>query len=236
MAYDSLEAIAQANVPVFLPDTCILLDLLRSPRRDNVDGNAMLSGKAIRDGVVESEAIGCVIVEQVRNELNENLETVREDTNSALRKLRDEIARIDKWSEALGHASQTQIGHFLTRVPVAEAVMADILGAALTHAITPDLTYRAMARVTQRRTPAKLGKDSIKDCVVIESYLEAATQIRALGHTGDIVFASSNTKEFLSGTPSALNTDIAAEFAALGIQYSRALHETRHLLGLPLAQ
>lgn len=236
MAYVSLEAIAQANVPVLLPDTCILLDLLRSPRRENVDGNAMLAGQAIRGGVVESGAIGCVVAEQVRNELNENLPTVREDTHSALRNLRDEIARIDKWSEALGQESQTQIGHFLTRVPVAEAVMTDILRAAVTHATTPDLTYRAMTRVTQRRTPSKLGKDSTKDCVVVESYLEVATSLRNLGHTGAIVFASSNTKEFLSGTPRVLNGDIAAEFAALGIQYSRALHETRYLLGLPPAQ
>ena len=236
MAYDSLEAIAQANVPVLLPDTCILLDLLRSPRRENVDGNAMLAGKAIRDGVVQSEAIGCVVAEQVRNELNDNLPTVREDTNSALRKLQDEIARVDKWSEALGQVSQTQIGHFLTRVPVAEAVMTDILGAALTHATTPDLTYQAVVRMSQKRTPAKLGKDSTKDCVVVESYLDVATNLRNLGHTADIIFASSNTKEFVSGTSGALNADIASEFAALGIQYSRALHETRHLLGLPLAQ
>lgn len=236
MAYFSLEAIAQANVPVLLPDTCILLDLLRSPRRQNVDGNAMLAGQAIRGGVSESGAIGCVVAEQVHNELNENLPTVREDTHSALRNLRDEIARIDKWSEALGQESQTQIGHFLTRVPVAEAVMTDILRAAVTHATTPELTYRAMTRVTQRRTPAKLGKDSTKDCVVVESYLEVATSLRNLGHTVDIVFASSNTREFLSGTPRALNGDIAAEFAALGIQYSRALHETRYLLGLPPAR
>lgn len=235
LAYVSLEAIAQANVPVLLPDTCILLDLLRSPRRENVDGKAMLAGKSIRDGIVESEMIGCVIAEQVRNELNDNLTTVREDTNSSLGKLRDEIARIDKWSEALGEASQTQIGHFLTRVPVAEGVMTDILGAALTHATTPDLTYRAITRVTQRRTPAKLGKDSTKDCVVVESYLEVATMLRALGHTGNIVFASSNTTEFLSGTPRTLNADIENEFAALGIKYSRALHETRYLLGLPQA-
>ncbi|SFA43354.1 hypothetical protein SAMN04487972_10316 [Paracoccus halophilus] len=236
MAYASLQAIAQVNVPVLLPDTCILLDLLRSPRRENVDGNAMLAGKAIRDGVVENEAIGCVVAEQVRNELNDNLPAVREDTNTALRKLRDEIVRIDKWSEALGQPSQTQISHFLTRVPIAEAVMADILGAALTHDTTPDLTYRAIARMTQKRTPAKPGKDSSKDCIVVESYLEVAGNLRNLGHTADIVFASSNTKEFVSSTTSVLNADIAAEFAAVGMRYSRALHETRHLLGLPIAR
>lgn len=236
MAYVSLQAIAQANIPVLLPDTCILLDLLRSPRRDNVDGNAMLAGKAIRDGVVENEAIGCVVAEQVRNELNDNLQSALDDANAGLSRLRDELARIDKWAEALGQASQTQIGHYLACVPVAEAMMWDIVNGAINHAITQDIKLNAMGRVMARRTPAQLGKDSTKDCVVVESYLDVATNLRNLGHTADIVFASSNTKEFLSGTPRALNADIAAEFAALGIQYSRALHETRHLLGLPQAQ
>lgn len=232
MVYDSLEAIAQSNVPVFLPDTCILMDFLRSPRRDTVDGAAMLAAQEIRNAVHDSGAVGCVVVEQVRNELQANLPTVREETNTALRKLRDEIARIDKWSEALGHASETQIGHFLTRVPVAEALMLDITGASLTHPITPNILSRATARVMEPRTPARKGKDSTKDCVVVESYLEVAGELRALGHGGDIIFASSNVNEFLSGSPRVLNADIAAEFDALGIQYSRALHETRYLLGL----
>lgn len=71
---------------------------------------------------------------------------------------------------------------------------------------------------------------------MVESYLEVAGNLRNLGHTADIVFASSNTKEFVSSTTSALNADIAAEFAAVGMRYSRALHETRHLLGLPIAR
>lgn len=233
MAYDSLEAIAQADIPVLLPDTCILLDLLRSPRRENVDGNAMLAGKAIRDGVAESEVIGCVVAEQVRNELNDNLQSVLDQTNVELGRLRDEIARIDKWAEALGQASQTQIGHFSACIPVAEAIMWDIVNSAINHAITQDIKLNALGRVMAGRTPAQPGKDSTKDCVVVESYLDVATNLRNLGHTADIVFASSNTKEFLSGTPRALNADIAAEFATLNIQYSRALHETRHLLGLP---
>jgi hypothetical protein len=235
LAYDSLEAIAEANVSVFLPDTCILLDLMRSPRRENVDGNAMLAGKAIRDGLVENEAIACVVAEQVRNELNDNLRNVRDDTNTGLGRLRDEIARIDKWAKALGQARQTYIGHYLTCVPVAEAIMSDIVNAAINHATTQDISLNAMARVLAGRTPAQIGKDSTKDCVVVESYLDVATNLRNLGHTAAIVFASSNTKEFVSGTPKALNADIAADFAILNIQYSRALHETRYLLGLPIA-
>lgn len=236
MAYVSLEAIARADIPVLLPDTCILLDLLRSPRRNNVDANAMLAGKAIRDGVVDSETIGCVVAEQVRNELNDNLRNVLDETSSELGCLRDEIARIDKWAEALGQARQTQIGHYLRCVPAAEAIMSDIVNGAINHATTQDINLNAFGRVMAGRTPAQPGKDSTKDCVVVESYLDVAANLRNLGHTADIVFASSNTKEFVSGTPRALNADIAAEFAALNIRYSRALHETRHLLGLPQPQ
>lgn len=232
MICGSLEEIARANNPVLLPDTCIILDLVRSPRRDNVDGHAMLAGKAIREAVHASGEISCVIAEQVRLELTDNLPAVREETERALRRLSEEIKRIDEWSAALDHASQTNVTHFLSRVPVAETLIADIVASSLDFATSDEITGRAHVRVMQKRTPAKLGKDSWKDCVVIESYLEVARQLRAVGHTADIVFASSNTDEFVSGIPKALNWDIANEFSHLGIVYARALHETRHRLGL----
>lgn len=224
MVYDALEAIAQANVAVLLPDTCILLDMLRSPRRNTVDEAAILASRAIQGAVHQSGAVGCVVAEQVRLELNENLPKVRNDTNTAIRNLTDELNRIDKWSEALGQDSQTDISHFMAGVPVAEALMLDIVSSSLTHLTTPDITNRAFTRLMQHRTPAKLGKDSTKDCVVVESYLEVAQDLRNLGHSGDIVFASSNTSEYISGSSRILNADIKAEFDALGIKYSRALH------------
>ena len=84
----------------------------------------------------------------------------------------------------------------------------------------------------QKRTTAKLGKNSTKDCVVVESYLEVAGSFRALGHTSDIVFASSNVSDFVSGAPKRLNADISTEFNALGVRYGRALHEAKYLLNL----
>lgn len=232
MIYSSLEEIAQANIPVLLPDTCIILDLLRSPRRENVDGNSILSGKAIRGAIHTSGEVGCVIAQQVRSELNDNLTGVREDTTKALGKLSDEIRRIDEWSKALGHESETDVTHFLGRIPIAESIINDILLSSLDFTTSDEITGRAFVRVMQDITPSAPGKDSMKDCVVVESYLEIARQLRGFGHNADIVLASSNTKEFVSGTQRVLNQDIASEFGALGIVYARALHETRHRLGL----
>lgn len=232
MTYGTIQDIAQSNVAVLLPDTCILLDLIRTPRRDTVDDASMLAGRAIRDAICQSGIVGCIVAEQVRIEHTENHPKIRDDTLTAIQKLKDELKRIDKWSIALGHASQTDISHFTTRVPVAESVMCDILNSALSHATNVGITGRGFARVMQKQTPAKQGKDSIKDCVIVESYLEVAQSLRDLGHTGNIIFASSNTSEFLSGSPTTLNADISTEFASLGILYSRSLPETKHLLGV----
>lgn len=231
MAYSKLEDITRDDA-VLLPDACILLDLLRSPRRDSVDGASILAGRSIRDAVVQTGTVGCIVTEQVRSEISKNLPIVRNDTNRALQSLTSEINRIDVWSEALGATSQTDISHYLTRTSVAEALLSDIMDASLSHAKTSDIADRAFSRVTQNRTPAKIGKNSIEDCVVVESYLELAQDLRDQGHRGPIIFASSNTKEFLSGTPRKLNADIDAEFTTLGITYSRSLQETQHRLGL----
>lgn len=232
MIFGSLEELAAGGVPVFFPDTCILLDILRSPRRENVDAAAILAATAIRNAVVQDGTVGCVVPEQVRLELAENLPNVRTDTDSALRKLASEMKRIDAWSVALGQPSQTVVDHFRAGVPTAEQIMSDIVQASLSHASTPDITNRGFTRMMQKRTPARLGKDSTKDCVVVESYLEVAGSLRALGHTCDIVFASSNVSDFVSGTPKRLNADISTEFDALGVRYGRALHEAKHLLNL----
>lgn len=232
MTYSSLEEIAEANIPVLLPDTCIILDILRSPRRENVDGNSILAGRAIRAAIHASGEIGCIIAGQVRSEFTDNLSVVREDTAKTLKKLSDEIRRIDGWSIALGHESETDVSHFLSRFPIAESIVNDILSSSLDFATTAEVTSRAFGRVGKNITPSAKGKDSMKDCVVVESYLEVARQLRRFGHCADIVFASSNTKEFVSGPQKVLNQDIASEFEKLGIVYTRAVHETRHRLGL----
>ena len=94
------------------------------------------------------------------------------------------------------------------------------------------IASRAFLRLNQARAPARKGKDSMKDCVVIETYLDVAARLRAAGLKSKIVFASSNTKDYTGDTRRALRPDLAEEFALLEMEYAPNLAAARHLLGL----
>ncbi len=94
----------------------------------------------------------------------------------------------------------------------------------------PDIPSKALARLNQARTPARKGKDSMKDCVVVETYLDVVGALRAAGHANPIVFASSNLKDYATETRSTLKPDLAAEFAALNFQFAPNFAAAKHML------
>jgi hypothetical protein len=96
---------------------------------------------------------------------------------------------------------------------------------------TTDIASRAFNRVSRAITPARRGKDSMKDCVVIETYLDIIATLRSAGLRTPIVFASSNTKDYAQENSSRLKSDLAAEFTALNIEYAPNLSAAKDLLG-----
>ena len=72
----------------------------------------------------------------------------------------------------------------------------------------------------------------MKDCVVIETYLEIARGLRAGGLAAKIVFVSSNTRDYAGETGSTLRPDLAREFATLNMEYAPNLAAARNFLGL----
>lgn len=232
VVHGSIEAIVAANVPLVLPDTCILLDILRSPRRDTVDARAVACAKIILEALTQSGVAASVIAGQVIDELDDNRSNVGKDTEDGLQRLQTELDRINAWSAELGVAGQVDISHGMTAAARCADILDTWLAASVRLATTDELAGRAHRRLMQCRTPARRGKDSFKDCLVVETYLDIARVLRDGGHTAAIVFASSNTAEFVNRPGSALHQDIAEEFAAVGIDYARSLEETAFRLGL----
>jgi hypothetical protein len=85
--------------------------------------------------------------------------------------------------------------------------------------------------VNRAITPARKGKDSVKDCVVIETYLEAVGALRDAGAAMPIVFASSNVKDYCDES-GRLKSDIVQEFAALRLEFAPNLGAAKHFLGI----
>lgn len=96
----------------------------------------------------------------------------------------------------------------------------------------PDIPLRAVQRVLAAQTPAKKGKDSTKDCIVVETYLDVVAQLRSAGLSAPIVFVSSNVRDYAEATGTRLQADLASEFAVLSLEFAPNLSAAKHLLGL----
>ena len=72
----------------------------------------------------------------------------------------------------------------------------------------------------------------MKDCVVIGTYLAAASELRAAGHAAPIVFCSSNVKDYAEANRIALKPDLLADFNAVSMRYAPNMIRARRMMGL----
>ena len=92
-----------------------------------------------------------------------------------------------------------------------------------------DEIVKAFDRVRFARPPATRAKQSIKDCLIAESYLRLAATLRVGGFTRNMVFATSNTRDFQQGHQS-LHPKLRAEFYSVRLEYSPSWSAARHEL------
>ena len=89
-----------------------------------------------------------------------------------------------------------------------------------------------LRRVTQARTPARRGKQSIKDCVILETYLEHIQLLRNAGRNAPAIFVSSNTQDYASENRTTIKDDIKSEFQALNLRFAPNMGAARGILGI----
>ena len=95
-----------------------------------------------------------------------------------------------------------------------------------------DIIGRAFLRLNEARTPARKGKDAMKDCVVLETYIDAVRTLRNAGRESPAVFVSSNIRDFAATDRTTIREDVRKEFEAIDLQYAPNMGAARGLLGL----
>jgi hypothetical protein len=70
----------------------------------------------------------------------------------------------------------------------------------------------------------------MKDCVFVETYLDAAAGLRAEGFSEPVVFVSSNVTDYTGEGRRILVADLAAEFVQLKLEYAPNLPAAKHFL------
>jgi hypothetical protein len=223
-------AIASAAVPVLCIDTCSILDIMRDPTRDTVRPH---DRQAAIDLVIAAEAgnLMCFIAEQVAIEFADHDQSVQDEAERSLRKMRAQIERINKLSAVYGAPGIANLAHLDDHVARARSVVGRLLVKLDKVIPGPSVPAKAFARMNAGIAPGRRGKESSKDCLVYETYLELVAALRGSGVASPIVFLSSNTNEYFTDS-GILRAPIAVDFGKLSIDYAPNMSAAKHMLGL----
>lgn len=228
-----IEALVTLGAPVLCVDTCAVLDILRDVTRETAraaDAQAALA--LLRQAEARPSGLIVLMAEQVQRELSDNLDAVEAEAQGKLSKFRAAVHRIHDIAQTFGASGSIDTSHWTDHVDRARKTLDRWVAVSWQVPQSPDTAGRALARVNEPRIPARKGKDSMKDCVVVEAYLEVAHQLRAGGLTAPVAFVSSNTKEYHVPTTGRLEQQIAQDFAAFGIEFAPSFGAAKHSLRL----
>ena len=224
--------LAGLNAPILCFDTCSILDIIRDPTRDNVRAHERVVALRLLSAMETRTELTGLVADQVHLEFAEHVSGIQDEAASALHRLSRQLARIEEVAGVFGQARRTDLSQLEGHVMRSRAVVDRLMDMAVTASQSPAVASLALRRLNLPRTPARKGKDSMKDCVVIETYLDIVAMLRGGGLRAKVVFVSSNTKDYAGVTGSALKPDAAEDFASVGMEYAPNLAAAVHLLGL----
>lgn len=231
MLLAELDAIAAQGLPVLCLDTCTAFDLLRNPAREATKPHERMAAMKLLAAAEQGQLI-VLIADQVALEINENLPLVVDEAVKGLTRLKDQITRVDALDEVYGGTGRSNLDHLDDHMNRARGIFDRWTTCARPARPGSDVAARAFLRVTQGRAPARKGKESMKDCVVVETYLETVAELRSVPLVMPIVFASSNINDYTDGAGAKLRSDLAHDFAMVNLGYATNWAAAKHMLGL----
>ena len=220
------------GLPVLCVDTCTVLDVIRDITRETVTIGDVNAGLALLSMAEAGSDLIVLMAEQVTVEIASNVASVEQEAQAALQKFLAQAQRIHDVAMVFGAQGNLQVHHLNGHSSRAKPVLDRWKQVSQVVPYNNDVANRAFRRVNEPRTPARRGKESMKDCVIVEVYIEAARQLRAAGMTAPIVFASSNTKEYFAPNTRHLQEDIEQDLRAVGIEFAPNFGAAKHNLGL----
>ena len=176
-------------------DTCAILDILRDPRRNSVRPNEQSASLSLL-AHAETDRLDVLVTQLVRTEFTDHVEEVQREAEIGISVVANDVAKIDALAALHGSPGTADIRHWNGHAGRCRQIADRWMNVGKNAPESRDVTSRAVTRVLQNRAPSRRGKDSTKDCVILETYLEHIRNTRKEGSTTAIVFVSSNTNDY----------------------------------------
>ncbi|MCW2247834.1 hypothetical protein M2352_003468 [Azospirillum fermentarium] len=229
--HDAVARILAADAPVLFLDTCAVLDLLRSPIRDSIRHHDIDAAHTL---LVRAEAqpqqLVLIVNQQTSDEFTEHVDKVEEEAAKELQKLTEKIGGILTRMRAFPTATDIPATIDLTAFgfPGHGRNVADrIMRTGLMVEDSDGEYVKAVRRVQMAAPPATRGKQSVKDCLITETYLRIAAELTASGFRRNKVFITSNKVDY-EQNHSSLHPALRQEFSAAALEYAPSWSAARH--------
>ncbi|QYX31153.1 PIN domain-containing protein [Sphaerospermopsis torques-reginae] len=218
------EVIISAPAPVLFLDTCIILDIIRSPFRDNISTNEISASlKLIRKAQANNRNLWLVTNEIVYTEWKENIEPVKNE-------LTEEIKKAELTREKMVNAANIifdfnhDFGQIIKTLNLPEHLgnlSKSLLDKCEKIAIDDSHYVEAMKRINKCDAPAQKGKNSAKDCQIFAAFLDIGKQLRNKNFQNNICFITTNFQDY--GKPNAPKSPIDQELVSINAKYLNKL-------------
>ncbi len=226
----AVRRIIEVGAPVLCLDTCAMLDVMWDPMRENFSADQAGAALLLLSRAQASPSeLSIVIAEQAYTELNQHMDSIEEESRSAVRKIERALGIFARHGLVPGTSSVVST---LLRFPSQSRGIVERF-ASVAHIVKARqaLYRRAFHRISMNVRPARRGKDSAKDCLIVETYLETASVLRANGFQREIVFLTTNPSDYEEkGRPKILHPELLADFAAVDLAYQATFMAARYAL------
>ena len=212
-------------------DTCSILDILHEPMRNDVRENDHSAALELVGIAEEHVHFQICVAELVCQEYDDAVESVQSKSENAIGQLCDLVLKMERFANLHNIDGVVDINHRQRYVKICRTIADRWICAGAKVSGSQTINERALARVLSGRTPSRQGKDSTRDCIILETYLDHVRTMRDNGFAGPIVFLSSNTEDFASLEKSKISEDLNDEFQSLKLEYAPNMAAAKYFLG-----
>jgi hypothetical protein len=208
---------------VLILDTCCLLDIIRTPVRNQL--SVLETAGIILKDIQHGANYQIVIPSLVPSEWSNNVELVTVESSRFFSRTYDEINIVKDTVSLLQIPVQLTIPDY-TQLKIEEQlkdISEKIMASGLVLEESSTFYQGAHNRVLNNIPPSSKGKQSYKDCFIYEESLAIGRELFRNQFTKEIVFASSNTREYD-------NDGIKAELASCGMKYGVSLNHAHSIV------
>lgn len=213
-------------------DACSVLDIVRDPTREKYGpGHAKAALELLNQAEANPPQLVLLVSMQAQAEIGAHIDELQQASARRIQSLDETMHRTVGILRAIGvETPEPPRLEPLKFSDHARRIVDRLLATALVVQDEAHTMVKAVERVSRPAAPATRAKQSVKDCVIIETYLHVAALLRASGFGHRIVFLTANTNDFAAPGSKRLHSDLVGDFAAVEMDFSTDFLAARYSL------